>query len=97
MKELGKPIIIGLSIVLSTALIAMAIKAFVSSKDTISVTGLGETTFTSDLIVWKGYVSVEAYDKQAAYNEIEKSQQKPGFLLAFCYYFWPARILSISS
>ena len=76
MKELGKPIIIGLSIVLSTALIAMAIKAIVSSKDTISVTGLGETTFTSDLIVWKGYVSVEAYDKQAAYNEIEKSQQK---------------------
>ena len=30
------------------------------SQDTVVVTGLGETEFTSDLIVWNGWITAEA-------------------------------------
>ena len=55
---------------------AFAITYYGRSKDTIAVTGLGETTFTSDMIVWQGRISLENYDKLAGYRQMEKNQQK---------------------
>ena len=44
------------------------------AQDTILVTGLGETEFTSDLIVWSGNLTSEAQNVAAGYAEIEKAK-----------------------
>ena len=46
------------------------------SQDTIVVTGLGETEFSSDLIVWSGTLTAEAQNAAAGYAEIEASKAK---------------------
>lgn len=76
MKETLKYVIIGLSVIISVVILATAITYFGHKSETISVTGLGETVFTSDMIVWSGQVSVDAYDKQAGYSTIEKQQKQ---------------------
>lgn len=82
MKESLKYLIIGLSVIISVIVLSFAITYYGRSKDTISVTGLGETTFTSDMIVWSGQLSVEAYDRQTAYKQIEADQKKVAEYLA---------------
>ena len=42
---------------------------------TITVTGLGETEFTSDLIVIEGTVAAEDYDAAEAYRTLEQSRE----------------------
>lgn len=77
MKELWKPLIIGMSIVLSVLIVVMGIGKLVhSSQGTVSVTGLGETTFTSDQIVWKGRILVEDVEQLRGYQKIEENQKK---------------------
>ncbi len=76
MKDLWKYLIIGCSVIVSVIVLSFAITYYGRSKDTIAVTGLGETTFTSDMIVWKGQLSLENYDKVAGYKQMEKNQQK---------------------
>lgn len=46
------------------------------AQDTIVVTGLGETEFTSDLIVWSGTLTAEAQNVAAGYAQIEQSKRK---------------------
>ncbi|WP_289182476.1 SIMPL domain-containing protein [Alistipes sp. UBA6068] len=46
------------------------------SQDTIVVTGLGETEFSSDLIVWSGTLTAEAQNAAAGYAQIEASKAK---------------------
>lgn len=46
------------------------------SQDTIVVTGLGETEFTSDLIVWSGTLTAEAQNVASGYAQIETSKGK---------------------
>ena len=75
MKEIWKYLIIGCSVVISVIILSFAITYYGRSKDTIAVTGLGETTFTSDMIVWTGRISVENYDKLTAFRQMEKNQQ----------------------
>ncbi len=43
---------------------------------TISVTGLGETEFASDLIVLRGSIDVENYDAAEAYRSIERDKRR---------------------
>ena len=76
MKDILKPLIIGCAIIISMIVLAYSITFYGKSKDTVAVTGLGETTFTSDMIVWKGRIEVENYDKLAGYQQIEKNQKK---------------------
>lgn len=45
-------------------------------QDTVVVTGLGETEFTSDLIVWSGALTAEAQNVAAGYAQIESSKKK---------------------
>lgn len=70
MKDLAKYGIIGLSIVLFAYIIGKAFTYRYRTQDTIAVTGLGEEAFTSDLIVWKGTISVKDRDKQSGYTKI---------------------------
>ena len=76
MKDILKYSIIGLSIIISVIVLSTAITYYGRSRDTISVTGLGEQTFTSDQIVWSGHIAVESMDKLAAYNQIEQNRKK---------------------
>lgn len=76
MKELWKYVILGVSIVISVIILATAFTYRYRAQDTIVVTGLGETEFTSDLIVWEGTISVESFDKLDGYAQIEKSRKK---------------------
>ena len=45
-------------------------------QGTITVTGLGETEFTSDLIVIQGEIEAENYDAAEAYHTLEQSREK---------------------
>ena len=68
--------IIGLAIVIAAALVGRAYTYKFRSQDTIVVTGLGETEFSSDLIVWSGTLTAEAQNAAAGYAEIEASKAK---------------------
>lgn len=46
------------------------------AQDTIVVTGLGETEFSSDLIVWSGVLTAEAQNAAEGYAQIEASKAK---------------------
>jgi hypothetical protein len=74
MKELWKYLIIGCSVIISVIVLSFAITYYGRSKDTIAVTGLGETTFTSDMIVWSGMITVDNYEKLAGYKQIENDR-----------------------
>ncbi len=53
------------------------------TQGTITVTGLGETEFTSDLIVIEGEIESESYDAATAYNNLEQNRNKVvAFLIA---------------
>ena len=45
-------------------------------QGTITVTGLGETEFTSDLIVIQGEIEAENYDAAEAYSLLEKNRKR---------------------
>lgn len=53
-REHIKYAIIGIAIILSAYLLGRAYTYKYRSQDTVVVTGLGETEFESDLIVWSG-------------------------------------------
>jgi hypothetical protein len=65
--------IIASAIIISAAVIGHAYKNR-NSNGTIDVTGLGETDFMSDLIVWDGNFSEENYNLQTAYTNLEKTK-----------------------
>ena len=76
MNNLWKYIIIGVSVVLSAMVLAAAYTQNHRTTGTITVTGLGETEFTSDLIVINGMIKAEAYDAAEAYSILEDSRDK---------------------
>lgn len=73
MKDL-KYIIIGAAILASAVVLGRAYTYKFRAQNTIVVTGLGETEFTSDLIVWTGYITAEASDVASGYAKIERSK-----------------------
>ena len=75
MKNQLTSIIIGLSIVISVAIIAHAYKNRNQKQERISVTGLGTKDFKSDLIVWSGSFSKRAYELNNAYNRLDQDKQ----------------------
>lgn len=76
MKQNLKFVIIGLAIVVSAWLLGRAYTYKYRSQDTIVVTGLGETEFASDLIVWDGELVYETQDVAAGYAQLERNKQK---------------------
>ena len=76
MKNNIKYFIIGAAVVLSAWLLGRAYTYKYRSQDTIVVTGLGETSFMSDLIVWEGEITFETTDVATGYARLEQSKNK---------------------
>lgn len=62
--------IAALGIMIAAALLGNAIKNRNKSENTISVTGLGSKTFTSDLISWSGSFSKNSFELKTAYDAL---------------------------
>ncbi|MCH5331179.1 MAG: SIMPL domain-containing protein [Alistipes sp.] len=58
------------------AILAHAYTYKYRTQQTVTVTGLGETEFTSDLIVWNGYLRAESSDVINGYEKIESDREK---------------------
>lgn len=71
-----KYILLGVAAIVCAALLARAYTYKYRSQDTIVVTGLGETEFTSDLIVWTASITAEAQQVAAGYAQLERSKAK---------------------
>lgn len=76
MKTNLKYIIIALAVVVAAWLLGRAYTYKYRSQDTIVVTGLGETEFASDLIVWNGEIVYETQDVASGYAQLERNKQK---------------------
>ena len=76
MKDIFKYLIIGCSVIISVIIFSFAITFYGRSNDTISVTGLGETEFTADMIVWEGHLTNDNANKLAGYKQMEQNQKK---------------------
>ena len=75
MKNNLKYVIVGLAIVLSAWLLGRAYTYKYRSQDTVVVTGLGETEFASDLIVWNGEISCSTQNVASGYAQLERDKQ----------------------
>lgn len=73
-KNLIYASIIAIAIIASAIVLGQAYKNR-NSNGTIDVTGLGETNFVSDLIVWEGNFSEQNYNLQDAYTNLEKTKK----------------------
>lgn len=67
-------IVISLGFIIGLAIIGNAYKNRNKSEDTISVTGLGTKTFTSDLITWSGSFSRNSMELNSAYNQLSEDR-----------------------
>ena len=76
MKQNLHYLIIGVAIIAAAWLLGRAYTYKYRSQDTIVVTGLGETEFSSDLIVWSGQITFETYDVSAGYTQLEKNKDQ---------------------
>ncbi len=67
-------IILAVTVITSVVLLSNAYKYKYKAQESISVTGLGETSFISDLIVWSGQIVVEAQNVEEGYAELERQK-----------------------
>lgn len=72
----AKYIILGIAAIVCALVLGTSYTYKYRAQDTIVVTGLGETEFTSDLIVWSGTLTAEAQNVAAGYVQIEQSKRK---------------------
>lgn len=73
MKDIKSYVTVGiaaLGLIIAAGFLANAIKNRNKADNTISVTGLGSKTFTSDLITWSGNFSKNNFDLKSAYDEL---------------------------
>ena len=83
MDKLWKYIICSSAVVLAAMVLAAAYTSKSRGEGTISVTGLAETEFTSDMVVINGKVKVKSEDAAAGYVELEnKSKLVREFLVS---------------
>lgn len=71
-----KYIVIAVAAVACACVLGRAYTYKFRAQDTIVVTGLGETEFSSDLIVWSGVLTAEAQNAAEGYAQIEASKAK---------------------
>ncbi len=68
--------IIGLSIVIFAAILGSSYKYKYRVQDKITVTGLGEQEFVSDLIVWQGWIVEQSSSIEAGYARLNANKEK---------------------
>lgn len=71
-----KFIILGIAAIVCAVILGNAYTYKFRAQDTVVVTGLGETEFASDLIVWSGALTAEADNVAAGYAQLETSKRK---------------------
>lgn len=76
MKSITGVFIVMLGVILTALIAANAIKHRNEAQDAITVTGLGEKEFVSDLIVWEGNLIQESPSLQEAYRLIEQDKNQ---------------------
>ena len=67
--------IAAVAFVLGLGLLAGAFKNRNQSTHTVSVTGLGTKSFTSDLITWEGNFSRTSFELQGAYEQLASDRR----------------------
>jgi len=75
MKTYLNTIIIAFTIIATSIILAGAFKNRNRSNNAISVTGLGNKDFVSDLIVWSGSFTKKSSDLKQAYAELDKDRE----------------------
>jgi hypothetical protein len=68
-------ILFALAIIIAAFILGNAVINRNRPQGTINVTGLGESNFTSDLIVWEGNFSRESKDLTSAYADLESDKK----------------------
>ena len=76
MKSYWKYLIVAATVIVAALIVSRAYTYRYRTAGTITVTGLGETEFTSDLIVLRGAIDVEQYDAGDAYRAIERDKRR---------------------
>ena len=76
MKSYVTPLIIALSIIAGVFVLGNAYKYKFKTQETIRVTGLAETNFVSDQIVWTGNYSRKTMDLKSAYSQLKDDESK---------------------
>ena len=76
MKQSLSALIIGIAAIISVLLLSNAYKYKFKSQETISVVGLAETDFTSDLIVWEGSFSRKSMELREAYAALKVDENE---------------------
>jgi|TARA_R110000737_G_scaffold193924_1_gene215136 hypothetical protein len=69
-------IIISLAVITGVAILGQAYVKRGNANDTVSVTGMGDEDFTSDLIVWRASFSKKAYELKEAYANLNSDRLK---------------------
>lgn len=72
----AKFIVLGLAAIICAMILGRAYTYKYRVQETVAVTGLGETEFTSDLIVWRGALTAEASDAASGYRRIEADKRQ---------------------
>lgn len=76
MKNYIAPALFSIAIIIGAGLLANAYKNRNKKQGEIAVTGLGETNFESDKIVWNAEFSNSNYELKQAYNELKRDKKK---------------------
>ncbi|MBA2565692.1 MAG: SIMPL domain-containing protein [Gemmatimonadetes bacterium] len=76
LQPLLSAIVLGLALVIAAALGANAITRVKAAQQTVTVTGSAKRQITSDMIIWRGFVSHQSSDLTAAYADLKVSMGK---------------------
>lgn len=74
MKTSLNALIIGISLILISLIFSATYKYKFRDSETITVTGLAEKNFTSNMIVWKGDYSRKSADLKSAYSLLKEDE-----------------------
>lgn len=75
MKNQLNAVLFSIAIIISSIVLGNAFMNRNKTEGSISVTGLGKTNFTSDLIVWEGVFSKTNRELEKAYAGLEKDKE----------------------
>lgn len=76
MKRINVAGVIAVAVVICALILGGAYKYKYKEQHTIVVTGLGETEFVSDLIVWRGWIVADSKSITEGYAMLEDSKNK---------------------
>ncbi len=74
-QPLLSAIVLAIALVVAAALGANAVERVKAAQQTITVTGSAKQQITSDLIIWRGFVSHQSGDLRGAYADLKASME----------------------